>query len=143
MITFCIPGPPQGKGRARAMRTRGGKTIMVTPEKTVSYEGLIAYTAKAAMSRAGAKLMEGAVLVWLHIDCQIPVSWSAKKRAAALAAGIIPTTKPDADNVLKAVLDGCNGIVFRDDAQCADVYMRKRYAETPGVRVRVSEIGVM
>lgn len=139
MISFCIPGPPQGKGRARAMRTpKTGKVIMVTPEKTVAYEGLIAYTAKAAM--AGAAPMQEAVRVDMFIGCPIPDSWSGKKQAAALAGRIIPKTKPDSDNVLKALADGCNGVVWRDDSQIADVFIRKRYAAAPCLRVSVSEI---
>jgi Holliday junction resolvase RusA-like endonuclease len=64
-------------------------------------------------------------------------SWSKKKSAAALAGTVMPTKKPDADNVLKAICDGINGIVFRDDVQVVNVSLSKRFSETPGVQVRV------
>jgi len=44
------------------------------------------------------------------------------------------------DNVIKAVFDGMNGVVFKDDVQAADVYACKRYDEVPGVQVTVTEI---
>ena len=106
---------------------------MFTPAKTAAYEGLIAHAAQEA--RSGLALMEGPLAVNLFLDCQVPASWSKRKALAALNGELMPTTKPDADNVLKAVLDGCNGVLWRDDVQVVDVRVRKRYAATPAVRV--------
>jgi len=50
---------------------------------------------------------------------------------------VLPTTKPDADNVVKAVFDGLNGVLWRDDVLVVDLRVRKRYAATPCVRVEV------
>lgn len=137
MITFTVPGQPQGKGRPKASRFGGG-VRMYTPAKTASYEGLIAHAGQAAM--AGRALMEGAAFVALDIRCQVPASWSKKKRAQALAGEIHPTTKPDVDNVEKAIFDGLNGVVWRDDVQVIEVAKRKRYAEAPGVVVTIRPI---
>ena len=141
MLTFTIPGAPVGKGRPR-VTTRGGKfASMYTPEKTVNYEGLVAYSAKAAM--AGAPLIDGPASVRLEIVCQIPASWSQKKRSAAIAGQVHPTTKPDIDNVEKAIFDGLNGVVWRDDVQVVEVSKRKRYGDTPCVQVTIVPIGVL
>jgi Holliday junction resolvase RusA-like endonuclease len=137
VLTFTVPGQPQGKGRAKIVKI-GGFTVMATPAKTVAYEGLIAHAASLAMD--GAALLDGAVAVDMRIDMQVPVSWSNRKRAAAIAGSVFPTTKPDADNVLKT-LDGLNGVVWRDDAQVVDVRVVKRYAETPCLRVEIRPLG--
>lgn len=137
MITFTVPGAPQGKGRAKIVRI-GGFSRMATPAKTVAYEGLIAHAAHAAM--AGRQLLEGPVRCSLLLHCQIPASWSQKKQRLALEGGVYPTTKPDADNVLKAVFDGLNGVVWKDDVQCVDVVVTKRYAGTPCVQVRIQPV---
>lgn len=134
MIDFIVYGQPQGKGRPRVGRFGGG-VRMYTPAKTVSYEGLVAHCGAAAMS--GRPLVEGALELRLLIDVQIPSSWSKKKQAKALAGEILPTTKPDIDNVIKAIGDGLNGVVWKDDVQVTDVITRKRYAEKPQVRVMV------
>lgn len=131
-VSFIIPGAPQGKGRAKIVRI-GGFSRMATPAKTVAYEGLIAHAAQAAM--AGRPMLDGPVAVFLVLDCQVPASWSGKKQREALAGEHMPTTKPDIDNVCKAVFDGCNGVLWRDDVQVVDVRVRKRYAATPCVRV--------
>jgi Holliday junction resolvase RusA-like endonuclease len=139
LIAFTIPGQPQGKGRPLAgwKFAKGGVKLpsLRTPQKTVQYEGLVAHAAQQAM--AGAAPIEGPCSVTLAIDCQVPASWSQKKRRMALAGDVLPTTKPDADNVVKAVFDGLNGVAWRDDVQVVDLRVRKRYAATPCVRVEI------
>ncbi len=54
------------------------------------------------------------------------------------------TTRPDADNVLKALLDGLNGIAFNDDAQVvlATVIKRDRLpGGRTGISYEIREIG--
>lgn len=137
MLTFAVPGTPQGKGRPR-VSTIAGHARMYTPAKTAAYEGLVAHAAQAAM--AGRPLIEGPVRLHLAIRCAVPASWSQKKRRMALAGEIVPTTKPDADNIIKAICDGCNGVVWRDDVQCADGAWSKRYSATPGVVVTITPL---
>lgn len=134
MIAFVVPGQPQGKGRPRVGRV-GDHARMFTPAKTVAYEGLIAHAGQAAM--AGRPPLEGPVELRLFIAVAVPQSWSKRKQAMALNAEILPITKPDGDNVEKAICDGLNGVAWRDDAQVTDVIKRKRYSETPCVRVEI------
>ena len=135
VVAFVVPGEPQGKGRPRIGKM-GQHARMFTPAKTAAYEGLVAHAAQQAMR--GAVPFDRPCRIELDVLCTVPASWSAKKRAQALAGAIRPTKKPDADNVLKAVCDGMNGVVWRDDVQAVEVVLRKAYAATPGVHVRVA-----
>ena len=135
-MSFTVPGVPVGKGRPRAFRM--GKGVrMHTPDKTARYENLVAMAAKQAM--AGRSLIEGSVQIDLTLVTTPPASWSKKRRAAALAGETRPNTKPDIDNVLKAICDAINGIVFVDDKQVCDATARKRFGETPGAHVTIQE----
>ena len=136
-IAFTVPGEPQGKGRPRIGKV-GAHARMFTPAKTVAYEGLVAHAAQLAMR--GAPLLEDPVRLELDVLCSVPASWSQKKQAQAIRGELRPAKKPDADNVLKAICDGMNGVVWKDDVQAVDVLVRKVYAETPGVRVRVAAL---
>jgi len=49
------------------------------------------------------------------------------------------TKKPDLDNVAKAVIDGMNGIIFKDDSQITSLHVTKVYAEVGKVEVLVRE----
>lgn len=135
MIAFTIPGEPQGKGRPRVGKI-GGHARMFTPAKTAAYEGLIAHAAQQAM--AGGAPLDCPCAVQVSITLSVPASWSKRKQAAALLGEVLPTKKPDTDNVVKAVFDGMNGVVWRDDVQAVDLAVKKRYGATPGVFVRVS-----
>lgn len=136
-IQFVVPGQPIGKGRARAAR-RGKFITMYTPAKTVNYESLVALVAHAAM--AGRSLIIGPVSMDIEINLQIPESWSKKKKQQAADGFVAATKKPDCSNILKAVEDGMNGVVYKDDVQIIKSSQSKRYAETPGVIVIVREL---
>lgn len=138
-IRFSVPGQPQGKGRPRVGQI-AGHARMFTPAKTIAYEGFIALQAQIAM--AGHDLVEGPVLVRMFIALQVPTSWSQKKQRAALDGLHFPTTKPDVDNTVKAVFDGLNGVVWRDDVQVVDLQLTKRYSASPRVEVEVVPIVV-
>lgn len=139
-VTFTIPGQPQAKGRARIVKI-AGFARMATPAKTLAYEGLIATLAQQAMIAAGsAEPLLGPCCIEIDAAYTAPASWSKKRTERVLSGLERPTTKPDADNVLKAVCDGINGIVWRDDVQAVDCRITKRYGTTPGVTVRVQEV---
>ena len=139
-IEFFVPGAPVGKGRPRAAR-RGAGVVMFTPEKTAGYEALVAAAASNAMRAEAGPLFTGPLEAVLEMRIPIPVSWSKAHKAAALAGTELPTSKPDIDNVVKAILDACNGVVFRDDAQVVMLVATKSFSDAPGVRVVIRERG--
>lgn len=127
MISFEIPGEPVAKGRPRA--TRQGHFF--TPEKTVRYENKVALFAAEAMD--GRPPIEGPLALEFTAVFSWPASWSAKKRAACPGK----VSKPDGDNLQKAVSDAMNGIVYRDDAQIISWSGSKVYGDRPGLRVSI------
>ena len=137
LIIFTIPGQPVAKGRPRFAR-RGAGMAAYTPQKTQSYENLVKLVAASAMQ--GREPSAAPMSLYIVLSMQIPASWSAKRRAMAAGGQIRATKKPDADNVLKSVKDGCNGIVWRDDAQVVIIMLQKKYAEIPSVIVNIKEL---
>ena len=53
---------------------------------------------------------------------------------------IMPTKKPDTDNIAKIVLDSLNGIAYPDDSQVVDLQVLKRYCENPRVELEIYPI---
>ena len=139
-IEFFVPGAPIGKERPRAAR-RGAGVVMFTPEKTAGYEALVAAAASNAMRAEAGPLFTGPLEAVLEMRIPIPASWSKAHKAAALAGTELPTSKPDIDNVVKAILDACNGVVFLDDAQVVMLAATKAFSDEPGVRVVIRECG--
>lgn len=132
-VAFEVPGNPRGKGRPRATVT-AGHARMYTDAKTRSEEAVIRDMASQIMD--GRVPYEEAVVLTMIAYRQIPTSFSKKKRADAEGGVLLPTTKPDADNLLK-ISDALNGIVFRDDSQVVTAIIHKRYSERPRLLIDV------
>ena len=129
-MIFKIEGQPQGKGRPKF--TRDGHCF--TPKATREYENLIAEEYKAAKGET----LDGYIRV--NIKAYYKISKSTTKiNRGKIEAGIIkPAVKPDIDNVVKAILDGLNGVAYHDDSQVVYVDAEKLYADEPCVIVEVS-----
>jgi len=136
VITITIPGVPVAKGRPKAVRMGKTGIRMYTPTKTASYEATCRIFAMIAMG-GNAPLSEPlAVSFILHMP--IPSSLSQKKQAELV--GKPHTKKPDASNIVKAVEDALNGIVWNDDSQISLLTAHKVYSTEPRVEVAVSPI---
>lgn len=81
--------------------------------------------------------LEGPIEVMVTAYFKPAKSWSRAK--ANLAMGKPHTQKPDADNLLKLVLDACNGVVYADDAQVARMSIAKRWAAEARTEVFIRE----
>ena len=122
-IHFSIPGPPKAKGRPR-VTVRNGHARAFTPKATRDYERLVSRCAQ--MAREG--VFEGPVRVELLVVVARPKRLMRKSDPD----GLLPCpTRPDIDNYVKALLDGC-ACLWGDDAQVVDLVARKRYSERGG-----------
>ena len=122
--TFVIPGEPQGKARPRFTK---GHTY--TPRDTVEYERL------ARLCYQGQSFGNVPVGVDILAVFGIPKSTSKRQRERMLCGAVLPTKKPDADNITKIICDALNGVAYDDDKQIAEVRIRKVYGPVPQVQV--------
>lgn len=133
-IRFSVPGEPVGKGRPRF--TKSGHTY--TPQKTRDYEEFIRncfYLQNGSM-----RFCENIPLnISIDACCAIPKNASKKKREAMINGQILPTKKPDVDNITKIVLDALNGVAYYDDKQIVAVRCVKFYGDEPYVAVKIWE----
>ena len=130
-FTFEIVGEPQGKGRPR-FSTRGGFVKTYTPEKTASYENFVKV---CYLNKYKGQKLDGEIIAEIIAYFPIPKSFSKKKRTEAIEGKIMPTKKPDTDNIAKTILDSLNGIAFEDDKQVVALLVKKLYGEDAKVVV--------
>lgn len=129
MVRFEIPGEPRGKARPRF-----GNGKAYTDKNTVLYEQLVALKYREA---AGAFDFSGAVRMVIDVYHPLPKRDSKRMRDTKL---LMPAVhKPDADNVAKIICDALNGVAYHDDTQVTTLTVRKHYAETGNVIVRMSD----
>jgi len=123
-LTFSVPGRPVPTARARV--TRYGT---FTPTRTENAQTAVAH---AALVATGGKRPLYATEA-LSVSIMACFAWpkgTAKKR---ILKGWTPRVgTPDLDNLAKTVLDGCNGVVYRDDAQIVELTISKWRVEDPG-----------
>ena len=134
-MEFIVEGEPQGKARPRFSRRSG---TVYTPSKTARYEKQI----KAAFLAAGGKMIPSDCYVSVTVNAyfSIPKSYTKGKRLACQHNMNRPAKKPDADNILKAVLDALNGVAYEDDKQVIEVICRKWYSRSSGfLKVQIIE----
>ena len=134
VVTITIGGEPVAKGRPRMTR-RG---FAYTPAATRKYEAHGRLAAQLAMD--GRPPITVPVHAEIVIDLPVPASWSAKRRDAALLGNVRPTTRPDADNYVKAALDAINAIVVADDSLVVDLVARKHYATVPALTIVITPL---
>jgi Holliday junction resolvase RusA-like endonuclease len=136
IIEFYIYGVPVPEGRARF--TKAGGTY--TPAKTRAWKGLVNKAALEAFIESGMfDPLHGALTMSLDFTLPIPPSWSKRKQDRAAAQFLRPIGKPDVDNLAKAVMDGCNEVLYFDDAQIVALSIRKRYGLVPHVCIIIDE----
>ena len=131
-IVFEVPGEPRGKGRPRF--TRDGHPY--TDSETRAYEKkIVAYYRQALGAFRWPDSAFEAVEVTAYY--QIPKSATKAAMAGRQDGTILPSRKPDIDNVLKIVLDALNGVAYKDDSRVVSVSGRKSYGITPKLMIEM------
>lgn len=147
-VVIQLKGAPRGKGRPRT-RVIGEFATIYTDGKTRAYEAALKDAGIAAMEVMGLQPTDEALSVVICAYMPVPASWSAKKRAAALAGDIMPTTGIDLDNICK-MIDGLNyhppqfkgdrvkrPIIWRNDSQIVSLQAIKSYSAHPRLEITV------
>jgi len=104
-----------------------------TPKETVMYENNVAACFRAAVGSF--QPHDGPVRMRISAYFIHPKSWPTWKVKAYKS--LPHTTKPDGDNIEKAVKDGLDGIAFTNDSRVFKTFMEKAYDNTPRVDVTI------
>lgn len=136
MLTFTVPGEPRGKGRPRFSRNG----TVYTDSKTRAYENKIVDCYRDAN---GAMRAADPAFVAVDVVAYLPIPRRSTKAQVAGMIGkeILPSKKPDVDNILKIVLDALNGIAYKDDSRVYRASCVKYYASDPHLEITIEETG--
>ena len=135
---FIVPGPAVAQARPR-LTTWGGMAHAYEPKKSRDYKS---YVRECATGQgAPDEPLSGPLSLLVTEYRAIPASWAKWKRQAANEGDISPMTKPDWDNIGKAISDALNGLIWKDDAQVIDGHVRKFYDTEPRVEIEVRKLG--
>jgi len=107
-IALTIPGKPQPKQRARK-----GRHGWYTPSKTREYENRVKQFGDFEL---------------MHWRATSDRPWPLDARYCLTVTLFMPDKRRrDADNCVKSICDGLNGVLWDDDAQVVELRVRKDY----------------
>jgi Holliday junction resolvase RusA-like endonuclease len=131
--TFEVRGDPVAQGSKRALVNRHtGKAVVIemAGARLKTWRQDVIGEARRCLNGQGP--IEGPVAVHVHFYMRTP-----KK-----PKNLLPITRPDADKMLRGLLDALQAAgMFHDDAQVTSLVVKKRYAydDTPYTAVSVGE----
>jgi Holliday junction resolvase RusA-like endonuclease len=117
-----------------ASRPRVTRFSTYFPKKYTKFRNDLA----VILSDKGYEKLEGLLYAQLDFYMQIPKSWSKKKKLAK--EGRYADNNVDVDNLVKAVLDGCEGVFYENDNQIAMIRARKFYSINGRIQFELSPI---
>jgi len=127
---------PMAKQSFRTTRT-GQKYLDAS---VIKYRKAIRNMAILQMRKQKAEKIEGAVNMNIVYSFRRPKSLNKKERNEIDSGKTVPkTTKPDIDNLTKAILDALNGIVWKDDAQVTQINIQKIWSAKDQIEVEIWE----
>ena len=124
-VKFNVFGKPRGKQRPRLCSV-DGRNIVYTPKQTIEYEKLI----KASYIASSKVFFERNIPIEINI-----LAYFFHKSSIEFA-----TKKPDADNIIKIVLDALNKVAFYDDAQVSKICFEQRYSKMPRLEITIQNL---
>lgn len=129
LILYTEPVP-----KARPRFTRSGHAY--TPKKTAEYESMI----RNCWQLAHNDVLTGDLKVRIDFYMPIPKSMSKADKQKAIEEELLPSKKPDIDNLAKAVLDALNEVAYWDDKQIVKLRLNKWYSTEPRIEITIKEL---
>ena len=129
-MKFVVEGKPVGKGRPRL-----AKYGVYTPTKTINYEYLVKFS---YLQITNEKIIDGAIKIEIWAYFEPNKSDSQKKQKELI--GKPYNKKPDIDNIAKSILDGLNGIAYKDDNQITELILHKLYDNHARAEIEITEV---
>jgi len=132
-MKLFVDGLPKGQPRPKARAFKGHAQV---------YDPGSAYEWKVAVREAvkGLPMLDGPLDVSLSFNMPRPKAHYRTGKFRGQVKDNAPdwhTSKPDVDNLAKAVLDACTGLLWEDDTQIARLMAAKIYSLNPGVAIEV------
>ena len=131
--------PDKIKGKDRPRYRRIGRFVSTyTPKATKTFEQDVATQFVEQCGKVLDEYKDCEVMIQLSIGMKMPDSWSKKKKNQMRGKGNI--SKPDLDNVVKAIFDGLNGLAYKDDSQITYFSVSKHWEDENYIKGSINYI---
>lgn len=122
-LRFTVYGKPEPQGSVRAFMIGGRPRLTSDNAKLKPYRHSLTQVAMEEVSRTA----QVAPVAPVGTPVALSVVWTLAKPKSTPKRVTMPTKKPDADKLLRAVLDSLTGVAYADDAQVVLIAAEKHY----------------
>ncbi len=144
-INIFVPGVPVPKGSAKAFVVKGRAIVTQdNSSKQKPWASSISYSAMQAMNHA--RPLSGPFSVNLTFYMPRPKGHYGTGKNSAFIKDSAPgnhVSKPDADKLLRCVLDALTDVIWVDDSQVCEIAVSKQYetiSRGTGVKIQIRSI---
>ncbi len=142
-ISFQVHGIPKTEGSIRAVVHKAtGRAVAFHDDDRELRMWRQAVAAEALIARRGGEpFNEGPITLSVRFRLPIPKSRPAELRTEKQRLEWAwPAKRPDADKLLRAILDALKGVLYHDDGQIVRLEAIKRYHPQPGATILVERM---
>lgn len=138
---FFVPGVPLTAGSKRPVFAGWGarrrlRCVDSTGDRGKAWRAYVRYTAAQHFER---QPLTGPIRLAIVFTMPRIQKHYTKKGTIRPDAPALHTCRPDLLKMARAVEDALTGIIWKDDAAIVDESLHKRYGETPGAMIRITE----
>ena len=125
VASFTVPGLPKAQPRPRMTRTGH---VFTSPSADMW---------KASIAMCGASL--SGMMIDKPVSLSVDMTFPPPKHGHKHRLQLLHTSRPDVDNLLKAIMDAMTGMqIWLDDSFVSKVEATKRYGDQPGAVISIS-----
>ena len=138
-LSITIPGEPTAQGRPR-FSAHGGFPRAYDPKKSKEAKQSVRFFVSKAMEEQGIRILTGPIMLHVLFGIKLPKS---QERKRIPRPRIWRIKKPDLDNLIKLVKDGCSSVLYLDDIQIVTISAEKiqcKQGEAPFTKIRFKEL---
>ncbi len=139
-----VHGIPKAQPRVKARAFKVGnicRVSMYTPEGAKEWKAAIVEACKAKMTDEDYIPKGESIGITVVFRMPRPQSHFGTRQGEAYLKPKAPSVhigKPDIDNMVKAVFDALNGVLWHDDSQITAVHAEKSYGDMPGMNLWIA-----
>lgn len=135
-LRFTLYGHPEPQGSTKAFVVNGRARITSANAKMKPYRHSLTQLAMDCLLLMG----QNAPLCPQGTPVEVTVVWTLAKPKSTPKRVKHPAKKPDADKLLRCLLDSLTGVAYYDDAQVVKVTCQKQYGVPESTEVHVREV---
>jgi Holliday junction resolvase RusA-like endonuclease len=132
VISMRVPGDPVAQPRPR-VAVRGRHATAYVPARHPVHAWRAAVRERAVWEMA----VRGLPVAKKEFPLSVELVFEIRKPKSNRTR--IPVGKPDLDNLAKAVLDACEGVIWANDSQIWQLSIWKRWGSNPGVFIHAAQ----